>query len=81
MACLCRKAQAVRKRRFTSSLMERASRAGEESFRLFNQEYWDIDSLDFSGGRIFGIFISGDKGILHHIRLKNWTCMTFSAAR
>lgn len=43
----------------------------EESFRLFNQEYWDIDSLDFSGGRTYGIFISGDKGILHHIHLKN----------
>lgn len=48
-----------------------APSASEESFRLFNQEYWDIDSLDFSGGRTYGIFISGDKGILHHIHLKN----------
>lgn len=48
-----------------------APSAGEESFRLFNQEYWEIDSLDFSGGRTYGIFISGDKGILHHIHLNN----------
>lgn len=42
-----------------------------QAFKLFNQEYWDIDSLDFSGGSTFGVFISGDKGILHHIHLKN----------
>jgi hypothetical protein len=42
-----------------------------QAFKLFNQEYWDVDSLDFSGGSTFGIFISGDKGILHHIHLKN----------
>jgi len=48
-----------------------ADAASEESLRLFNQEYWDIDSLDFSGGSTYGVFISGDKGILHHIYLKN----------
>ena len=42
-----------------------------QAFKLFNQEYWDVDSLDFSGGSTFGIFISGDKGILHHIHLTN----------
>ena len=42
-----------------------------EAFRLFNQQYWDIDSLDFSGGTMFGVFISGDKGVLHHIHLAN----------
>jgi hypothetical protein len=39
--------------------------------KLFNQEYWNIDSLDFSGANKFGVFISGDKGILHHIHLAN----------
>lgn len=48
-----------------------APAASEESFRLFNQEYWDVDSLDLSGGSTYGIFISGDKGVLHHIHLKN----------
>ncbi len=42
-----------------------------QAFKLFNQEYWDVDSLDFSGGSTFGVFISGDKGILHHIHLTN----------
>jgi len=42
-----------------------------QAFRLFNQEYWDVDSLDFSGGNTYGVFISGDKGILHHIHLSN----------
>lgn len=42
-----------------------------EAMKLFNQQYWDIDSLDISGGSTFGVFISGDRGILHHIHLKN----------
>lgn len=48
-----------------------AEASAEESLRLFNQQYWDIDSLDLAGGRIYGIFISGNKGILHHIHLSN----------
>ncbi|HTV09755.1 MAG TPA: hypothetical protein VMD97_11995 [Candidatus Aquilonibacter sp.] len=43
----------------------------EEALHLFNQQYWDIDSLDISGGSTYGIFISGDDGILHHIHLTN----------
>lgn len=39
--------------------------------KLYNQEYWNIDSLDLSGANTFGVFISGDKGILHHIHLSN----------
>ena len=38
---------------------------------LFNQEYWQIDSLDLSRSSKYGIFISGDRGTLHHIYLKN----------
>jgi hypothetical protein len=48
-----------------------APKQSEEAFRLFNQQYWDIDSLDFSGGNKYGILISGDEGILHHIHLSN----------
>ncbi|MGO8720909.1 MAG: right-handed parallel beta-helix repeat-containing protein [Acidobacteriaceae bacterium] len=48
-----------------------AEASAEESLRLFNQQYWDIDSLDLAGGRTYGIFISGNKGILHHIYLEN----------
>ncbi len=38
---------------------------------LFNEEYWQIDSLDLAGANHYGIFVSGDKGTLHHIWLKN----------
>ena len=43
----------------------------EEALRLFNQQYWDIDSLDVAGGATYGIFISGDDGVLHHLHLSN----------
>lgn len=48
-----------------------AGASPEEALRLFNQQYWDIDSLDLSGGHTYGVFISGDNGTLHHIHLKN----------
>ena len=48
-----------------------AETSAQESLKLFNQEYWDIDSLDLSGGTTYGVFISGDKGILRHIHLYN----------
>jgi hypothetical protein len=48
-----------------------AETSAQQSLKLFNQEYWDIDSLDLSGGTTNGVFISGDKGILHHIHLSN----------
>jgi hypothetical protein len=38
---------------------------------LFNQQYWQIDSLDLSGANTYGVFVSGDKGPLRHIHLKN----------
>jgi hypothetical protein len=48
-----------------------AGKDDEEAFKLFDQEYWDIDSIDFSGGAIFGVFVSGDTGVLHHIHIRN----------
>jgi hypothetical protein len=48
-----------------------ADSRSEEALKLFNQEYWNIDSLEISGGNTFGLFVSGDKGILHHIHLAN----------
>lgn len=46
-----------------------APKKADAVLRLYNQEYWDIDSLDLSGARTNGVFISGDHGILHHIHL------------
>jgi hypothetical protein len=43
----------------------------EEALRLSDQQYWDIDSLNLSGGTTYGISISGTKDILHHIHLSN----------
>ena len=42
-----------------------------QALSLFNQEYWQIDSLDLSGANTYGLFVSGDKGTLHHIYLEN----------
>jgi len=41
-----------------------AESGNEEVLKLFNQEYWNIDSLNVSGVE-FGVLVSGDKGILH----------------
>ena len=48
-----------------------ANKGDEEAFKLFGQEFWDIDSIDFSGGTVFGLYVSGEAGILHHIHLSN----------
>jgi hypothetical protein len=48
-----------------------ATAKDRQVLNLFNQEYWQIDSLDLAGANKYGIFVSGDKGTLHHIYLKN----------
>jgi hypothetical protein len=48
-----------------------AASTSRQAFLLFNQEYWQVDSLDISGGSTYGVFVTGDKGTLHHLYLKN----------
>ena len=48
-----------------------ATGGDRQALLLFNQQYWQIDSLDLSGSSTYGVFVSGDKGVLHHIYLKN----------
>jgi hypothetical protein len=48
-----------------------AGKDDQEAFKLFDQQYWDVDSIDFSGGTLFGVHVSGKTGILHHIHLRN----------
>jgi len=45
----------------------------ESAVKLFNQQYWSLDSLDITGSQRFGIFISGDLSnqILHGFKLTN----------
>jgi hypothetical protein len=43
----------------------------EAALKLFNQEYWHIENLETTGGDPYGVFVSGDQGILRHYRLKN----------
>ncbi len=48
-----------------------APRSADAALRLYNQEYWQIDSLDLSGSKTWGVYISGDHGVLHYIHLEN----------
>ena len=48
-----------------------APSAARQALLLFNQQYWQIDSLDIAGGNTYGVFVTGDKGTLHHLYLKN----------
>ena len=47
--------------------------SGEEALKLFNQQYWEINNLELTGGTRYGIFISGDtpNSALNHIYLRN----------
>ncbi|HLY43028.1 MAG TPA: right-handed parallel beta-helix repeat-containing protein [Terracidiphilus sp.] len=48
-----------------------APETARQALLLFNQEFWQVDSLDISGGNTYGVFVSGDKGKLSQIHLKN----------
>lgn len=48
-----------------------APSAARQALLLFNQQNWQVDSLDISGGNTYGFFVSGDKGTLHNIYLRN----------
>jgi Right handed beta helix region len=47
------------------------SATDEAAVKLFNQEYWEISSLEIQGGTQYGIFIGGDAGTMHHILLRD----------
>jgi len=47
----------------------RAGNGSEAAVVLFNQEYWEIASLDISGSTRYGAHVGGDRGTLHHIHL------------
>jgi peroxiredoxin len=45
--------------------------ANQAAIKLYDQQYWHIDNMEVLGGTPFGIYISGKKGELHHLRLTN----------
>jgi hypothetical protein len=47
--------------------------SAEEAVKLFNQQYWEINNLEISGGNLYGIYVSGNvpNSTLHHIYLRN----------
>jgi len=44
---------------------------GEAAVKLFNQQYWHIETIEAAGGNPYGIHISGDRGTLRHFRVRN----------
>lgn len=48
-----------------------ASSGDRQVVLLSDQEFWQVDSLDLSGANTYGIYVTGNRGILHHICLKN----------
>jgi hypothetical protein len=45
---------------------------GEQAaLKLFNQQGWEIDDLETTGGNPHGLFIGGDAGRLKHFRVRN----------
>jgi hypothetical protein len=46
-------------------------RRDEAALKLFNQQGWEIDDLETTGGSPYGIFIGGDAGHLKHFRVRN----------
>lgn len=41
------------------------------AIKLFNQQGWEIEDVETTGGRLHGVSIGGDAGRLKHFRLRN----------
>jgi hypothetical protein len=47
--------------------------SAEEALKLFNQQYWEINDLEISGGDRYGVYVSGNipNTSINHIYLRN----------
>lgn len=47
--------------------------AADEAFLLFDQQYWEINNLEITGGRFYGLHVTGNTpdSTLNHIYLRN----------
>jgi hypothetical protein len=43
----------------------------EAAIKLFNQQGWEIENLETTGGEPYGIYIGADAGELKHFRIRN----------
>ncbi len=45
----------------------------EEALKLFNQQYWEINNLEITGGHLYGVYVSGNtpNTSVNHIYLRN----------
>jgi hypothetical protein len=43
----------------------------EAAVKLFDQQYWEVENLETTGGDPYGVFVSGTKGVLKHFVLRN----------
>jgi hypothetical protein len=41
------------------------------ALRIFNQQFLEVSSLELQGGTEYGLFVSGDAGVLHHLRFRD----------
>ena len=49
----------------------RAARSDKAALELFDQQYWTVQHLEFSGGQRYGIYVSGSAGVLHGIHIRD----------
>ncbi len=47
--------------------------SAEDALKLFNQQYWEINNLEITGGNRYGVYVSGNtpNSSINHIYLKN----------
>jgi hypothetical protein len=55
----------------TGSLPIIDAAGGRAAVMLFNQQYWEIETIEAAGGNPYGIHVSGDQGVLRHLRVRN----------
>ena len=47
--------------------------AADAALKLFNQQYWEINNLEISGGNLYGVYVSGNtpNATINHIYIRN----------
>ena len=59
--------------------------SAEAALKLFNQQYWEINNLEITGGNLYGVYVSGNTPhtSINHIYLRNLNVhdATFSSTK